>query len=341
MLRTPSIFKILITDYAAFMGIIAAPILWGLYLITLLDNDFESPEWKLVAIFGAISAAALGVVFWRVRLIHTIFADGLEVQATIRSIDFDKDRGRIEYTYTHNGEQCRSANALMKFRQTEVLRVGDQVPVMVDRSHPNRAFLRDLYLSKPVETFTPNPNWDDSGIRIVFQGQYEKDTFYRAVFLIHKPSTRETIWRVVLLAALVIIIFAFLLYGGQDVHWEKINYFRLIVRPVIVGLIGLAAIVKPVIGAYFTAHKLWNNPAQQAVQAGEIDPQGVRYTTGCGEKQFVPWSKFVKIRLEYNLVVLQTSEGAIHAFPRSFFQSGEDWASAVNLILFLVRPAVP
>lgn len=146
MHRQPALIKILTTDYAAAAGALFPVVSWLMYLAFIIFGEASPSDLMLPAIFGAITVVALGVLFWRIRLFNTIFSDGVEVRATISNVFFFRDRGRVDYIYTHNGQKYTSGNAVMKTKRTKALQVGDEVIVMIDSSNPKRAYLRDLYL---------------------------------------------------------------------------------------------------------------------------------------------------------------------------------------------------
>jgi hypothetical protein len=89
---------------------------------------------------------AIVILAWRIRLFYSIFDGGIEAPATISNIMFFRDRGRVDYIYTIQGEKFSSGNAIHKVKQTRSLQVGEQVIVMVDRNNLKRAFIRDLYM---------------------------------------------------------------------------------------------------------------------------------------------------------------------------------------------------
>jgi hypothetical protein len=52
----------------------------------------------------------------------------------------------VEYVYTYQGQKYASGNAIHKVKQTQGLKIGEEVLVMIDRNNPKRAFIRDLYM---------------------------------------------------------------------------------------------------------------------------------------------------------------------------------------------------
>ena len=146
MNKQPSLFKIIMIDYMAFVGAIVPVSLWGLYLFLLLTKREDLSNLSIPIIFGAITVLALILLVWRVILINNVFTDGIEANATISRIFFFRDRGKIECIYPYLGEKYISSNRVLKFKFTKALKSGMEVVVVVDRNNPKRAFIRDLYL---------------------------------------------------------------------------------------------------------------------------------------------------------------------------------------------------
>jgi hypothetical protein len=142
MSKPPSIIKILLVDYAVFVCAMAPIVFWSMYFIFI----GEPGKLNLPVLFGLISFACLVVVSWRIVLFLTIFSDNQQVNATITRIYFFRDRGCIEYTFDYMGQKYLGGNAVMKCKWTKDYVSGQPVVVLVDRNHPQRAFIRDLYV---------------------------------------------------------------------------------------------------------------------------------------------------------------------------------------------------
>ena len=141
MNKSPSLIRIILIDFATFFSFIFPIISWVLYLLLWK----EIANLNFVIVIALISLACLGIVAWRLLLITTVFNDNQCAQATISRIFFFRDRGRIDCLYEYQGQKYFGGNAIMKTRWTTAYIEGQQVTVMVDRNHPKRAFIRDLY----------------------------------------------------------------------------------------------------------------------------------------------------------------------------------------------------
>ena len=144
--KRPSIFKIIIIDYAAFTAALFPIVMWGIYMLLLAMQEIQLSNLAYPAIAAGITFVSLLVLILKIRQISSLFEDGLEVPATISNVFFFRDRGRVDYSFTYNGQKYITGNALHKVKQTSELRVGDSVTVLIDRNNPKRACIRNLYL---------------------------------------------------------------------------------------------------------------------------------------------------------------------------------------------------
>jgi hypothetical protein len=150
--KQPSLKKILWTDYPAFIYTSFAIASWIVYLAWVpswrksgpIISAELSPYALLIAIF--ISLLALGVVAYRLRLIKTIFKNGVEVRGKITEITLPRDRGKVHYSFYYNNKEFNSYAPIHRNKQTLDLKNGDRVILIIDPEQPVRAFIRDLYL---------------------------------------------------------------------------------------------------------------------------------------------------------------------------------------------------
>lgn len=144
--KRPSIYKIILVDYVALVAALFPIILWGMYVLLDVFNPTNPPKPSFKVWIAGITIIAFCVFVWRIRQFILWFDDGIEVSGKINNIFFFRDRGRVDFEYTYQGEKFTSRSILHKVKQTTSLRVGDQVTVMIDRNNPKRAIIRDLYI---------------------------------------------------------------------------------------------------------------------------------------------------------------------------------------------------
>lgn len=146
MNKQPSLLKIITIDYVAFLGWLFPAILWGMYIGLIILGNVKMNDIVLPIIFATITVIALAVLVWRIQIFNTVFSDGIETIATISNVSFFRDRGRVDYVYTYQGQKHVSGNAIHKVKETIALNIGEQVVLVVDRNNPKRAFIRNLYM---------------------------------------------------------------------------------------------------------------------------------------------------------------------------------------------------
>jgi len=142
--KSPSLLKIIWTDYWAFILTIFSIIFPIIYLY-----DYLRPE-ETASNFSLISVAFLGLsVFGLISRwisIVTLLNSGWEVKATISETGFFRGRGYIKYIFPfQNGRYAGMMNVL-KNKATSQYRVGDEVIVIVSRDDPRKSFIRDLFI---------------------------------------------------------------------------------------------------------------------------------------------------------------------------------------------------
>jgi hypothetical protein len=144
MKRTPSLIRIVTVDYGASLGALLPLVVWGLVLVGRLADPEAAAFFFYVA--PAVTVGGLALLAWRVLTIRAVFSAGDEVPGVISSLDFFRGRGRIEYVYTMRCTRYMSSNALQLSAIVRSLAAGQEVTLAVDRFHPKRAFVHELYL---------------------------------------------------------------------------------------------------------------------------------------------------------------------------------------------------
>jgi hypothetical protein len=99
-----------------------------------------------LSIAPIVTVVGLLLLLWRIRTIRKVFAEGDEVPGVITGIFFYRDRGRVEYAYTYQGQEYQSGNAIHLTALTRSLTPRQAVTIMVDSLNPKHAFVRELYL---------------------------------------------------------------------------------------------------------------------------------------------------------------------------------------------------
>lgn len=142
--KTPSFVKIVWTDYSAFLAAIAIVVTSGMLALDQFTHWLGMGD-SLIYMTAIAVLVGVPVIFWRARLISSVFEFGWEAEADIIDIGFFRDRGRVTYVFTIQGQRYQVGNAIMKTRFTKSLQRGQKVKVVAQRDNPQKAFIRDMY----------------------------------------------------------------------------------------------------------------------------------------------------------------------------------------------------
>jgi hypothetical protein len=156
-----------------------------------------------------------------------------------------------------------------------------------------------------------------------FGGQFDRDTFLRAVSLANMPARRQMTIRavggVVLLAMYAVLLVA-TFTGGSPTEVDVARLARYLLGvPAVV-----AVLVWPAVRARMTGHRLWADPSVRGPFSGTVSTMGVTYRKPSGLVEMA-WDEFIRVRATDDLAVLVTSDGVMAAFPKHFFDSERDW----------------
>ena len=142
--QNPSLFRVVSTDYPSFLSILF-PIVFGGFTAYFFFTGNDSLQLFLI-LTAVVTILGIPLLIQRYRMISSVFSEGDQVPGVVTRIGFFRGRGRVEYSYTAQGEKQMSGNAINKNSHTKELKVGQTVKVSVDRSNPKRAFIREIYL---------------------------------------------------------------------------------------------------------------------------------------------------------------------------------------------------
>ena len=142
--QRPSLFRVISTDYPSFLSVLFPIAFGGFSIYFFFSRNDAFQLFLLLAI--AVSVVGVPVLIQRYRVISSVFENGTAAKGVVTGLSFFRGRGRVQYSYTFQGEKQTSDNAINKNGRTRKLRVGQKVTVLVDRNNPKRAFIREIYL---------------------------------------------------------------------------------------------------------------------------------------------------------------------------------------------------
>ncbi len=156
--RRPSLVRIILSDYIAFLAVLFPLVFWGIFIATAFfggapalrgrgGRDPIPPEAAPFFLYASLIVTLLGVaiLIWRIRSFQSVFTRGVSVPGRILRVSLARDRGRVEYQYSYQDQTYRAAHAVHKAGRARALRPNDAVTVVVDPENPRRAFIHDLY----------------------------------------------------------------------------------------------------------------------------------------------------------------------------------------------------
>lgn len=142
--RSPSLFRVISTDYPSYLSVLF-PVVFGAFSLYFFFAGNDALRIFLPLAAG-VTIVGIPVLVRRYRTIASTFAEGVQTSGVITGIGFFRGRGRVEYSYTFQGEKQLSSNAINRNSRTRQLRVGQKVTVLVDRDRPKQAFIQEIYL---------------------------------------------------------------------------------------------------------------------------------------------------------------------------------------------------
>jgi hypothetical protein len=91
----------------------------------------------------AFTALGVPVVVWRWMQLSLIHKNGQEVAGKIIRVDFSRERIRVDFTYSFQGEPRQVRASVHHTAQTREVHPRKRVVVVVDAQRPDKAFIRD------------------------------------------------------------------------------------------------------------------------------------------------------------------------------------------------------
>jgi hypothetical protein len=149
--RAPSFSQVMVTDYAAFFAALLPILVWLVYLAWLLvrrglnlELSAQVVNYVSFAMIG-LTVAAVAYQFWRFWSIRRLLLKGSEVTGRIATVHWQWMGGKVVYKYSFGSKRLESSARVRHNKHTGTLRKGGRVLLVVDRSNPRRALIREIY----------------------------------------------------------------------------------------------------------------------------------------------------------------------------------------------------
>ena len=168
-------------------------------------------------------------------------------------------------------------------------------------------------------------------MEIKFNGNYEKDLFFRAVSLANQPPKNRRIMRTFMLVFILVGLYVLLLRLIET--GDVLGHATYIAMMLIIIAYLSVSYTQP----YLAARKMWSNEFVRQKLNGIITKKGILYQLKAGNNQIL-WDRFTRVRKSQLLFTLVTREGLLVIFPRSFFKNEPDWQKFVRLVETKIVP---
>lgn len=146
MQRQPSSGKVLKNDYFILLMILFVVVFWAITLYKTATVGTGSAGTRALGVLTLIGTPIALFFSWRrfndmLRVLRT----GATVKGQVTSLWYQKDRGRIEYTYSFQGKTHQGGSALWKGTLPPSVEEGSEIELVVDPQDPARALVASLF----------------------------------------------------------------------------------------------------------------------------------------------------------------------------------------------------
>lgn len=156
-------------------------------------------------------------------------------------------------------------------------------------------------------------------MQIEFYGKYQRKAYFRAVSLIHKPSTQSTWLRIIFFLVFAAAYIALIISSFQTTNSSKIS---LLIGYLITFTVVTSFTFRPYITAYAQARKDWSDPITHLPIQGMVSEQGITFNP-TSNSPVIDWESFEKLEKANEYVALVTTDKTMVLLQRSFFQDDE------------------
>ena len=108
-----------------------------------LDN---TTQFVMGIIFSFLSLLCLVGFISRIKTGKHLVKNGLEIDAEIYYIMYDRDRGRVEFSYNIDGNIFKRGNGINRSKSTEMYQKGDIIKILVDPNNNKKAVIKNHFI---------------------------------------------------------------------------------------------------------------------------------------------------------------------------------------------------
>lgn len=173
-------------------------------------------------------------------------------------------------------------------------------------------------------------------MEIAFHGQLTEPLLRKATLLAYKPSKKSMVIRITIsiIIFIAMAIYAIVTIPGMD---QSMDGWLSLLGMEMPGILFIYFCYLPFQNALIMAQGMWKIPQVQDPRSGVFNDRGLTINFGDGINHDYPWTAYFRIVLQGDLIVLVANDGKFDCFPRSFFNSEEDWRKVQEIIRFYVK----
>jgi len=138
----PSLWRIVSHDWLALFALLGVPIIW---LISLAWPLLREGAGHVPALAATITAICIALLAWRVWRVCYLFRRGHEAEGVVTRLKIVRDRGRLEYAFSANGERIYAWFPVHRTQHVLRMREGTPVTVLYKETNPAFSIVRELF----------------------------------------------------------------------------------------------------------------------------------------------------------------------------------------------------
>jgi uncharacterized membrane protein AbrB (regulator of aidB expression) len=133
-----------------FLGMVWVLAIAG-YFVAVISYPEDKEGWELAPFLGGgllvVTAVCSSVIVWRIQMIRRVFACGQIVRGQVRSVGENSESiGHAVIAYQYQSCEYLVTNVTEGAGGRREFTPNDFVDVVIDTSHPSRAFIAELFL---------------------------------------------------------------------------------------------------------------------------------------------------------------------------------------------------
>jgi hypothetical protein len=172
-------------------------------------------------------------------------------------------------------------------------------------------------------------------LHIEFYGTYQKNAYFRAVALIHRPARRSAAVRLLFFLLFIAIYGTFVVTVFRD-EIQAAAAVSTVIGHLISFTVAASFAFQPYIAGFTQARKEWSDPLTRLPIQGTVSEQGVTFNPNANPI-VIEWQRFNKIKTTEEYTALVTEDKTMLLLQRDFFQTDQEWQTLHQWIGWYVK----